>query len=251
MVECNPLLPRKLIKAARSAAERYKEVAMPISTWPEAERPREKLLLRGPTALSDAELLAIFLRTGVPGKTAVDLARDLLARFGNLRNILTASQDIFCEAPGLGTAKYAQLQAVLEMGRRYLGETLDRGQALTSPDATRAFLEAQLRDRQQEIFCCLYLDTRHRVLAFEELFYGTLDGAAVYPREVVKKALAHNAAAVILSHNHPSGVAEPSRADEELTQRLKDALWLVDIRVLDHIVIGDGHIASFAELGLL
>lgn len=224
---------------------------MPISDWPEAERPREKLVSRGPTTLSDAELLAIFLRTGVTGKTAVDLARDLLARFGNLRTLLLATQDTFCEAPGLGVAKYAQLQAVLEMARRYLGERVERGQALTSPDDTRTFLAARLRDKEHEVFCCLYLDTRHRVLAFEELFRGSLDGAAVYPREVVKKALAHNAAAVILSHNHPSGVAEPSRADEQLTQRLKDALGLVDIRVLDHFVVGDGHITSFAELGLL
>ena len=224
---------------------------MPITSWPKAERPREKLLSRGPAALSDAELLAIFLRTGVSGKTAVDLARDLLSRFGSLRSLLEASQQIFCEAPGLGVAKYTQLQAVLEMNRRYLSERLERGQALTSPEDTCAFLTAQLRDRPQEIFCCLYLDTRHRVLAFEELFRGTLDGAAVYPREVVKQALAYNAAAVILAHNHPSGVAEPSRADEVLTQRLKDALALVDIRVLDHLVVGDGDITSFAERGLL
>lgn len=224
---------------------------MPISSWPKAERPREKLLSRGPAALSDAELLAIFLRTGVTGKTAVDLARDLLCRFGSLRALLLASQDVFCEAPGLGAAKYTQLQAVLEMSRRYLGESLKRGQALTSPEDTRAFLSAHLRDRPRETFCCLFLDTRHRVLAFEELFCGTLDGAAVYPREVVKQALAHNAAAVILAHNHPSGVAEPSQADEALTQRLKDALALVDIRVLDHLVVGDGDITSFAERGLL
>ena len=224
---------------------------MPISSWPKAERPREKLLSRGPTALSDAELLAIFLRTGVRGKTAVDLARDLLSRFGSLRALLMASQETFCEAPGLGAAKYTQLQAVLEMSRRYLGESLARGQALTSPEDTRAFLCARLRDCPQEIFCCLFLDTRHRVLAFEELFRGTLDGAAVYPREVVKQALAHNAAAVILAHNHPSGVAEPSRADEALTQRLKEALAVVDIRVLDHLVVGDGDITSFAERGLL
>lgn len=224
---------------------------MPISSWPQAERPREKLLSRGPAALSDAELLAIFLRTGVTGKTAVDLARDLLCRFGSLRVLLEASQQIFCEAPGLGSAKYAQLQAVLEMNRRYLGEKLKRGQALTSPEDTRAYLTARLRDQPREIFCCLFLDTRHRVLAFEELFHGTLDGAAVYPREVVKQALAHNAAAVILAHNHPSGVAEPSKADEVLTQRLKDALALVDIRVLDHLVVGDGEITSFAERGLL
>lgn len=160
---------------------------MPISNWPEAERPREKLISRGSTTLSDAELLAIFLRTGVTGKTAVDLARDLLSRFGTLRALLLATQDSFCEAPGLGVAKYAQLQAVLEMARRYLGQTVERGQVLTSPDDTRAFLAARLRDKECEVFCCLYLDTRHRVLAFEELFRGTLDGAAVYPREVVKR----------------------------------------------------------------
>jgi DNA repair protein RadC len=227
------------------------EVAMPITDWPAAERPREKLLDRGAAALSDAELLAIFLRTGATGKTAVDLARELLARFGSLRALLTAEQARFCDAPGLGTAKFAQLQAVLEMARRYLGETLERGRALTSPADTRDFLRAILRDRGQEAFCCLYLDTRHRVLKFEELFQGTLDGAAVYPREVVKSALRHNAAAVILAHNHPSGVAEPSRADEALTQRLKQALALVDIRVLDHLVVGDGEITSFAERGLL
>ncbi len=224
---------------------------MPISDWPQAERPREKLVSRGPSTLSDAELLAIFLRTGVAGKTAVDLARDLLNRFGSLRALLLANQDSFCQAPGLGVAKYAQLQAVLEMARRYLGERIERGNALTSPDDTRAFLAAQLRDKEHEVFCCLYLDTRHRVLAFEELFQGTLDGAAVYSREVVKKALAHNAAAVILSHNHPSGVAEPSSADEQLTTRLKDALALVDIRLLDHLVVGDGTITSFAETGRL
>lgn len=224
---------------------------MPITSWPKAERPREKLLSRGPAALSDAELLAIFLRTGVAGKTAVDLARDLLSRFGSLRGLLSAPEKTFCEAPGLGVAKFTQLQAVLEMNQRYLAENLKRGQALTSTADTRAFLSARLRDRPHETFCCLFLDTRHRVLAFEELFRGTLDGAAVYPREVVKQALAHNAAAVILAHNHPSGVAEPSRADKVLTQRLKDALALVDIRVLDHLVVGDGEITSFAECGLL
>lgn len=224
---------------------------MPITSWPKAERPREKLLSRGPAALSDAELLAIFLRTGVAGKTAVDLARDLLSRFGSLRGLLSAPEKTFCEAPGLGVAKFTQLQAVLEMNQRYLAENMKRGQALTSTADTRAFLSARLRDRPHETFCCLFLDTRHRVLAFEELFRGTLDGAAVYPREVVKQALAHNAAAVILAHNHPSGVAEPSRADKVLTQRLKDALALVDIRVLDHLVVGDGEITSFAECGLL
>lgn len=224
---------------------------MAITEWPQAERPREKLLARGPDALSDAELLAIFLRTGVPGKTAVDLARDLLARFGGLRQLLCVEQAAFCTTRGLGPAKYAQLQAVLEMGRRHLGERLQRGIALTSPLETRRYLEACLRDRPHEVFGCVFLDNRHRVLAFEELFRGTLNGATVYPREVVKRALAYNAAAVILVHNHPSGVAEPSQADRSLTARLKEALAMVDVRVLDHLVVGDGETVSFCERGLL
>lgn len=224
---------------------------MAITEWPETERPREKLLARGPETLSDAELLAIFLRTGLPGKTAVDLARDLLARFGGLRQLLAAEQAGFCATPGLGPAKYAQLQAALEMGRRHLGERLQRGLALSSPLDTRRYLEACLRDRPHEVFGCLFLDNRHRVLAFEELFRGTLNGATVYPREVVKRALAHNAAAVILVHNHPSGMAEPSQADRSLTARLKDALGMVDVRVLDHLVVGDGETVSFCERGLL
>ena len=224
---------------------------MPITDWPMAERPREKLLARGPDVLSDAELLAIFLRTGVPGKTAVDLARELLGRFGGLRELLAAERTQFCAAPGLGDAKYAQLQAVLEMGRRHLGEALQRGAALESPLQAKSYLLACLRDKPHEIFCCLYLDNRHRVLAFEEMFSGTLSGASVYPREVVKAALKINAAAVIFAHNHPSGVAEPSQADEALTRRLKEALALVDIRVLDHLVIGDGEVVSFCDRGLL
>lgn len=223
---------------------------MPITDWPADERPREKLLSRGAAALSDAELLAIFLRTGVAGKTAVDLARDLLSRFGGLRPLLQADLDQFCAARGLGSAKFAQLQAVLEMGRRHLSEGLSRGDALTSPDDTRRFLAARLRDYPFEVFACLFLDNRHRVIAFEELFRGTIDGASVHPREVVRRALAHNAAALILAHNHPSGVAEPSRADEAITRRLREALALVDIRVLDHVVVGDS-LVSFAERGLL
>ncbi|MEK7207590.1 MAG: DNA repair protein RadC, partial [Pseudomonadota bacterium] len=168
---------------------------MAITDWPELERPREKLLERGPEALSDAELLAIFLRTGVPGKTAVDVARDLLTRFGSLRDLLAAGADELCQVPGIGEAKYVQLQAGLEMGRRYLAERLVRGEPLSSTADTRQFLQAQLRDRQNEVFCVLFLDNRHRVLVFEELFQGTLNGTAVYPREVVKQALKYNAAA--------------------------------------------------------
>ena len=225
---------------------------MPITDWPDEDRPREKLLRRGPAALSDAELLAIFLRTGVKGKTAVDLARDLLQEYGSLRALLEADFERFQRSLGLGAAKYASLQAVLEMARRHLKEELQRADALTSPELTRRFLAATLRAYPYEVFACLLLDNQHRVIRFEELFRGTIDGASVYPREVVKVALAHNAAAVIFAHNHPSGVAEPSEADKFITQRLKQALGLLDIRVLDHFIVGDGLNAySFAEHGLL
>lgn len=224
---------------------------MAITDWPAAERPREKLLQRGPQALSDAELLAIFLRTGLPGRTAVDLARDLLADYGGLRALLEADRTRFCRARGLGSAKYAQLQAVLEMGRRHLYETVQRGDCLGSPADTRRYLLARLRDYPHEVFACLFLDNRHRVIEFTEMFRGTIDGTSVHPREVVKQALARNAAAVIFAHNHPSGVAEPSPSDYRLTQRLKDALGLVEIRVLDHVVVGDGYTVSLAERGQL
>jgi DNA repair protein RadC len=222
-----------------------------IRDWPASERPREKLLERGPNALSDAELLAIFLRTGVNGKTAVDLARELLQAFGGLRPLLEADQTAFCARHGLGRAKYAQLQAVLEMARRHLQAQLHRDKVLDSPDTTRRYLASRLRHYPHEVFACLFLDNRHRVIVFEELFRGTIDGASVHPREVVRRALQHNAAALILAHNHPSGIAEPSRADVQLTRRLTEALALVDIRVLDHLVIGDGEGVSLAERGLL
>ena len=224
---------------------------MAITDWPVDERPREKLLSRGAGALSDAELLAIFLRTGLPGKSAVELARELIHHFDGLRGLLEADQSAFCAVKGLGRAKFVQLQASLELSRRHLLATLQRGDALTSPADTRRYLSAQLRHRQQEVFACLFLDNRHRVLGYEELFYGTIDGASVHPREVVRRAISHNAAAVILAHNHPSGVAEPSRSDESITLRLKEALTLVDIRLLDHMVVGDGEITSLAERGLI
>ncbi len=224
---------------------------MSIRNWPDAERPREKLLERGPAALSDAELLAIFLRTGVRGRNAVDLARDLLTTHEGLRRLFEADQATFCATPGLGVAKYVQLQAVLEMGRRYLKATLQRGDAITSVADTQRFLVAQLRHEPHEVFACLFLDNKHRVQAFETLFHGTIDGASVHPRVVLKRALFHNAAAVIFSHNHPSGVAEPSQADQHITERLREALGLIDVRVLDHMVIGDGEVVSFAERGWL
>lgn len=223
---------------------------MAITDWPQDQRPREKLLSKGSQSLSDAELLAIFLRTGMRGKTAVDLAQELLQGFQGLRQLLKADQQSFCQHAGLGTAKYAQLQAVLEMARRYLFENLQRGDTLSSPQDTRQYLSSQLRDYPHEVFAVLFLDQRHRVICFEELFRGTIDGASVYPREVVKKALQHNAAALIFAHNHPSGVAEPSQADEQITRRLIDALKLVDVRVLDHFIVGD-EVVSFAERGLL
>ena len=224
---------------------------MAITDWPEHERPREKMLLRGPQALSDAELLAIFLRTGVKGKSAVDLSRDLLSEFGSLRALLTADRHTFCQNPGLGEAKFAQLQATLEMSRRHLHETLLRGDALANPDDTRHYLTVRLRDFAHEVFAVLFLDNRHRVISLDEMFTGTINGASVHPREIVKRALSHNAAAVILAHNHPSGVAEPSEADKHLTRKLSDALGLIDVRVLDHFVIGDGEAVSFAERGYL
>ena len=224
---------------------------MAITDWPADERPREKLLQRGPDALSDAELLAIFLRTGVKGKSAVDLARQLLDDFGGLRPLLEADSQAFCQGHGLGTAKFAQLQAVLEMGRRHLAATLSRGDALESPQAVKDYLASRLRHQPREVFACLFLDNKHRVIEYEALFFGTINAASVYPREVVRKALEHNAAAVILSHNHPSGVAEPSLADEQITRKLTGALDAIDVRVLDHMVIGDGEAVSFAERGLL
>jgi DNA repair protein RadC len=224
---------------------------MTITDWPEGERPREKLLERGPDSLSDSELLAIFLRTGIPGKSAVDLARELLAGFGGLAGLMGADERRFCEVKGLGRAKYAQLMAVLELSRRYLQTRIAEQDVLTSPEATRDYLKLKLYRLPYEVFACLFLDNRHRVIRYEELFRGTIDGASVHPREVVRKVMETNAAAVIFAHNHPSGVAEPSQADLRITQRLKDALALVEVRVLDHLIVGEGQGTSLAERGLL
>jgi len=224
---------------------------MSIRDWPEQDRPREKLLKLGPQALTEAELVAIFLRTGVAGRSALDIARDLLQQFRSLRGLLSADRAALCAAPGMGIARYATLQAVLELARRHFQELMQAGPALLNPQTTRDYLHMKLRDLPHEVFCCLFLDNRHRVIAFEELFRGTLDGANVHPREVLKRALAHNAAAIILAHNHPSGIAEPSQADELITRRLKEALSLIDVRVLDHLIVGDSRCESFAERGLL
>jgi DNA repair protein RadC len=224
---------------------------MAITDWPVAERPREKLLAKGATSLSDAELLAIFLRTGVRGKSAVDLARDLVSRYGSLSALCASPLRETSGFPGFGAAKHAQLQAVMELARRALREKIATGDVLNSPQAVREFLRLRLQPLPHEVFVALFLDAQNRVIETEELFRGTLAQTSVYPREVVKRALHHNAGAVIFAHNHPSGIAEPSHADETLTQALKQALALVDVRVLDHFIVAGAGVVSFAERGLL
>lgn len=224
---------------------------MAITDWPAGERPREKLLAKGAAALSDAELVAIFLRTGVRGKSAVDLAREMLTRFGSLSALCAADRKTFCAMHGLGEAKFVQLHAVMEMAQRALTETLRQGTALEKPQQVRDFLRLRLRTQPREVFVGVFLDAQHRVLAVEDLFVGSLMQTSVYPREVVKSALKHNAAAVIFAHNHPTGVAQPSHADELLTATLKRALALVEVNVLDHFVVGADAIISFAERRLL
>ncbi|MBK5912936.1 RadC family protein [Rhodocyclus purpureus] len=225
---------------------------MTITDWPAPERPRERLLARGAAALSDAELLSIFLRVGVAGKSAVDLGRELIERFGSLARLFAATQDELAAIKGIGPAKYVQLQAVLEMARRSLDAEMRSNTVFSSPGAVRDYLRLHLAGLAHEVFFALWVDAQNRLIGAEELFRGTLTQTSVYPREVVKTALVRNAAAVILAHNHPSGVAEPSRADEALTRELKQALGLVDVRVLDHfIVAGTAPPLSFAERGLL
>jgi DNA repair protein RadC len=225
---------------------------MSISSWPAGERPREKMLLRGAAALSDGELLAAILGTGGTGRSVLELARQLLQRFGSLRGVLSASCEELIAQPGMGIARFALLQASLELGRRDSLQRLQQpGAVLKSPEHTRRFLHLHLRDASREVFSCLFLDSQHAVICCEDLFWGTLDGAAVYPREVVKRVLQLRAGAVIFAHNHPSGVAEPSTADRRITERLQAALALVDVRVLDHIIIGCGEHFSFADGGLL
>lgn len=224
---------------------------MAITDWPAEQRPRERLLAHGPAALSDAELIALFLRTGIAGKNAVELARDLIGVCGGLSGLLSADRTTLGRVRGLGSAKLAQLAAVLELARRCLSEQLRSGAPLTSPSAVRDYLRLVLAAREHEVFLALFADAQHRVLCAEELFRGTLTQTSVYPREVVKAALRVNAAAVIFAHNHPSGVAQPSQADELLTRTLKDALALVDVRVLDHFIVAGHQTLSFAERGLL
>lgn len=222
---------------------------MAINHWPAEQRPRERLITHGPETLSDAELLAVFLRVGVSGKSAVDLGRDMIAHFGSLNRLFAANLPEFSSLNGLGPAKYAQLQAVMELARRAIAEDIKAGDALSSPQAVKQYLQLLLGNRPYESFAVLFVDVRNRLIAAEELFRGTLTHTSVYPREVVKCALGHNAASIILAHNHPSGNAEPSTADRNLTQALKQALSLVDIRVLDHFVVAGKQVYSFAEHG--
>ena len=223
---------------------------MRITDWPTYERPREKLLEHGAQALSTAELLAIFLRTGSPGKTAVDLGRALLVQFGSLQNLLCASYPQCKKAHGIGTAKYCQLQAILELSRRYLRETVDKT-TLTSTEQTHEYLQMRLQHHTKEVFACLFLDTKHQIIAFEELFHGTLNRAPIYLREVIQRVLTHNAAAVVFAHNHPSGIAEPSYSDQHITKRLIHALKMIEVEVLDHIVVGNRSPVSMASRGLM
>lgn len=224
---------------------------MKIHDWPCEERPRERLLKQGTDALSNAELLGILLGSGVKGATAVDIARMLLEERGGLRGLARTSAAVLARHRGLGPARACRILAALELSRRSLATTLERGAPMSDPAAAGAYLSARLRDRPREIFACIYLDTRHQVLAFEELFAGTLDSADVHAREVVRQALAHNAAAVIFAHNHPSGSSQPSPSDVAVTRRLRDALQLVGVRVLDHLVVGEGTPQSMAAMGLM
>ena len=224
---------------------------MAITDWPANERPREKLVELGAHALSDAEFLAIFLRVGVVGKSAVDLARDLLSQFGSLNEIFAASESELSQVHGIGSSKYVQLQAIFEMSRRALNEQMQQRDVFSSPQHVRDYLVLRLGALKREIFLVMFLDAQNRLSATEELFSGTLTQASVYPREVVRRAMHHNAASVILAHNHPSGVAQQSAADELLTQQLKQALALVDVRVLDHFIVAGNQTLSFAERGLL
>jgi DNA repair protein RadC len=224
---------------------------MAITDWPEAERPREKLIELGAEALSDAELLAIFLRVGVTGKSAVDLARDLLNKFGSLNGIFAATEHELSQVHGIGSSKYVQLQAIFEMSRRALNEQLQQRDVLNSPQAVRDYLVLKLGGLTREVFLVLFLDTQNRLVATEEMFSGSLKETSVYPREVVKRALYHNAASVIFAHNHPSGIAQQSQADELITKQLRQALELVDVRVLDHFIVAGNNTLSFSEKGLI
>ena len=220
-----------------------------ITSWPTQERPREKLLTRGASSLSDAELLAIFLRTGIKGKNAIELAREIIEYFGSLKLLFAADLNLFCQFKGLGEAKYVQLQACLEMSQRHLEEELVNNGVMNNPAQVKSYLQSRLMSKPNEVFAVLFMDNQHKVIAFEELFFGTINASSVHPRIVVQRALALNAAAVIISHNHPSGIAEPSLSDIDITNTLKTALNLIDVRLLDHLIVASHQVTSMAEKG--
>ncbi len=220
-----------------------------INQWPDSEKPREKLLNRGSTALSDAELLAIFLRTGISGKNVIQLASEIIDHFGNLKTLFSATEGEFCQIKGLGRAKYVQLQACLEMSQRYLAEQISQQDVMKNPTQVKQYVQSKLLGKPNEVFAALFLDNQHQVIAFEELFFGTINSSSVHPRVVIQRSLALNAAAIIVCHNHPSGVAEPSLSDIDITQTLKSALQLVDVRLLDHLVVAAHQVTSLAERG--
>ncbi|OGT42705.1 MAG: hypothetical protein A3F13_09575 [Gammaproteobacteria bacterium RIFCSPHIGHO2_12_FULL_40_19] len=224
---------------------------MPIKNWPKEDRPREKLLNKGEQFLTDAELLAIIFKTGMRGKTAVDIAKELLTEYGNLKKILAVSPSTLMQKPGIGQAKYIALRAALELGQRYHREELIRGEILNNSALTQKFLATHMKNHANEVFACIFLDNHFRFICFEELFYGTIDSANVYPREIVRRAIHHNAAKIILAHNHPSGFATPSEADKEVTELIQQALAFIDVNITDHIIIGHTENFSFAEMGLL
>lgn len=224
---------------------------MPISDWPIADRPREKLLQKGEQSLTDAELIAIFLQTGTRGKTALDIARELLTQHGDLKNLLRLPLQKMLQSTGLGRAKYAALKAAIELGRRYLNEQLPQGEILNSSHKTLRFIAAELREHTNEVFACAFLDSHFRLISFEKLFEGTVHTTHVYPREIVKRAIFHNAAKIILAHNHPSGHATPSQADKDTTRLIKEAVALVDMEIVDHVIIGNPGHFSFADKKIL
>lgn len=220
-----------------------------LITWPSQERPREKLLQKGAESLTDAELLAIFLRTGVKGKNVIELARDIIGHFGGLKNLLAADLDTFCQFKGLGKAKYSQLQACIEMSQRHLAEELAYNDAIKNPAQVKAYVQSRLMSRPNEVFAVIFLDNQHRVIAYEELFFGTINASSVHPRVVLQRALLLNAAAIIVTHNHPSGVSEASTSDLDITRILQQALSLIDVRLLDHLIVASHQVTSLAERG--
>jgi len=224
---------------------------MRITDWPLEDRPREKLINHGEQTLTDAELIAIFIKNGIRGKTALDLAKELLQEYGNLKKLLTTSPTVLIKKHGIGKAKYAALKAALELGKRYRNGQIFLGQVLNNSRIVQTFLAERLQDYKNEVFACLFMDNHFRLLHFEELFHGTIHSAQVYPREIVRRGLAHNAAKLILAHNHPSGLSTPSSADQEVTELIKQSLALVDIEVVDHVIIGSNNHFSFAETGLI